>query len=64
MDGLKEFIMHCMNDEEFWMRGGIPTQEKKYIEALGMTEEQVHEFYEAMCSLQYLAKEINREIDR
>ena len=58
MADLKHFITHCINDEEFWLRGGIPTNEKEYIRKLNMTEEQTHEFYEAMCSLQHLAKEL------
>lgn len=58
MKDLRNFIKHCMADEEFWMRGGIPTKEKHYIDKLNMTEEQVHTFYEAMCSLQHLAKEL------
>ena len=60
MTNLKHFITHCINDEEFWLRGGIPTKEKYYIEKLQMTEEQISVFYEAMCSLQHLAKELNK----
>lgn len=56
---LRTFIKHCLEDKEFWMAGGIPTKEQYYIKKLNMTEEQVHEFYEAMCSLQRLAKELS-----
>ena len=58
---LKHFIKHCLTDEEFWQRGGIPTKEKYYIEKLRMTEEQISIFYEAMCSLQHLSKEIKQQ---
>lgn len=57
---MKDFILHCLSDEEFWMRGGIPTNEKKYIESLGMTEEQISRFYSAMIDLQQLAKELQK----
>lgn len=60
MKDLREFIKHCLSDEEFWLRGGIPTNEKQYIESLGMTEEQTHDFYEAMIGLQQLAKDLQR----
>ena len=55
---LRPFIKHCLLDNEFWISGGIPTKEKYYIKKLGMTEEQEHEFYEVMCILQHLAKEL------
>lgn len=58
MKSLKAFIEHCMNDSEFWDRGGIPTKEEYYIKKLGMTEEEVHLFYEAMSQLYRLNKDI------
>lgn len=58
---LRPFIRHCLTDKEFWESGGIPTKEKYYIDKLNMTEEQVHVFYDAMCSLQHLSKEIARQ---
>ena len=58
---LRLFIKHCLTDNEFWQAGGIPTKERYYIEKLNLTEEQIHTFYEAMCSLQQLAKEIRKE---
>lgn len=61
MANLKNFINHCITDEEFWMRGGIPSKEKYYINKLGMTEEQVNSFYDAMVTLQHLAKELKEE---
>ena len=58
---LRPFIKNCLADSEFWQRGGIPVKERYYIEKLHMTDEQVHEFYDAMCSLQQLAKEIMKQ---
>lgn len=58
---LRPFIKHCLSDAEFWQCGGIPTKEKYYINKLNMTEEQLHIFYEAMCSLQQLAKELKKD---
>ena len=58
---LRPFINNCLSDPEFWQRCGIPVKEKYYINKLNMTDEQVHVFYEAMCSLQQLAKEIERQ---
>ena len=58
---LRTFIKHCLSDVEFWQSGGIPTKEKYYIKKLNMTEEQENTFYEAMCSLQHLAKEISKQ---
>lgn len=60
---LRPFIKHCMEDKEFWISGGIPTKEEYYINKLDLTEEQVAVFYDAMVSLQQLAKEINRKDD-
>lgn len=57
---MKDFILHCLSDEEFWMRGGIPTKEKEYINRLNMTEEQISKFYSAMIDLQQLAKELQK----
>lgn len=58
---LRPFIRHCLEDTEFWMGGGIPTKEQYYLKKLNMTEEQEHEFYTAMCSLQHLARELKEE---
>ena len=60
---LRPFIKHCMTDEEFWLAGGIPTKEKYYVDKLGLTEEQLSVFYEAMVGLQQLSKEIGRKED-
>lgn len=61
MKNLKPFIKHCMEDNEFWLSGGIPTKESYYIDKLNLNQEQVHMFYEAMVTLQQLSKEINRK---
>ena len=58
---LRPFIRECLTDEEFWLRAGIPEKEKYYIEKLNMTNEQVGLFYDSMCGLQQLAKEIGRQ---
>ena len=58
---LRNFIKHCMTDDEFWLAGGIPTKEKYYINKLGLTEEQLNVFYDAMVGLQQLSKEISRK---
>lgn len=60
MTELRNFIEHCVRDDEFWYGGGIPTKEKYYLKKLNMTEEQEHAFYEAMCSLQQLSKELRK----
>lgn len=57
---LANFIKHAMDDSEFWLAGGIPTKEEYYINKYNMTEEQVYIFYDAMCSLQTLNREINQ----
>lgn len=56
---LKDFVMHCMSDDEFWNRGGIPTNEKQFIESLNINEEQLSKFYSAMLDLRDIYKELN-----
>lgn len=56
---IKGFIEHCINDDEFWLMGGIPSNEEFFINNLNMTDEQLHKFYEALCTLQQLSKKIN-----
>ncbi len=58
---LEGFIKHCMASDEFWKRGGIPEDEQHYIEGLQLTEDEVTEFYKAMCSLQHLHKVIENQ---
>ena len=58
---LKPFIKHCLSDEEFWQRGGIPTKENYYINKLNMTDEQVGIFYEHMIGLLHLEREIAKQ---
>ena len=60
---LRNFIKHCMTDEEFWLAGGIPTKETYYIDKLNLTDDQLSVFYEAMVSLQQLSKEVSRKDD-
>ena len=57
---LRTFVKHCMEDSEFWVSGGIPTKEEFYIKKLGLSEEQLAVFYDAMVSLQQLSKEIQK----
>ena len=49
------FAKHCMSDPEF-LRGGIPTKEKYYLNKLGWKEgdENCRKFYEAMITLDNL----------
>ncbi len=58
---LRPFIKNCLSDTEFWWACGIPVKEKYYIKKMNMKEEKVNGFYEAMYSLQQLAKEIERQ---
>ena len=61
---LRPFIKYCLSDVEFWIAGGIPAKEDYYINKLNMTEEQVSKFYNAMCDLHYLAKEIAKQNEK
>lgn len=58
MMNLKDFVMHCMSNDEFWNRGGIPTKEKEFVELLNMNPEQLSRFYSAMLDLRELSKEL------
>lgn len=58
------FVRHCLIDPEF-NAGGIPTKEKEYLKKLHWNEnsEELHEFYDAMCTLAMLNSKQKR-IDR
>ena len=67
-----EFAKKLMNDEEF-KRGGVPKNERKYIDAVGfkytvengtITEcgSDLSDFYVAMAKLLELEKKYNKEV--